>query len=318
MMYDRVKILYGKERKLKLFLILFLMFFVSLNLISAKIFEENGYFYVEQELEKQWNLIAGISFSEKLHKDSNLGLDSIFKSRYYDAENKKDVEIRPSYKAGDIDPLILYSNAFWVFSIKPGKIVYKVSPSFIDKSYLNGYYQLYEGKNLVAINEEMYGKKINEIKSSCEIDNAYIWDAELQDWIQIDLNQELNFESRDSLTGKGINIIVKEDCKFMKINVGVVDDTIEENEYEFGGRRNSISPDNDEGVGYIGDPEPTSNIIKKLPKIVSTKEGVLGTIIYYSLLGVIIVLILGTVWLIFRFMKRSKSQKTKLGLRKSL
>ncbi len=196
-------------------LTLFIFFFIST--VSAKIFEEDNKFYVEQDIKERWNLIAGISFSEKLHEKSELSLDSILNSRYYNSKDNKEVRIRPNYEAGNIDPLILYSNAFWIFSVKSGKIIYRVSNSFIDNTNIGGYYQFYKGENLIAINDKMYGKSIEELKGDCKIENFYFYDNNIQGWTKIDKNKKLDFEEKGLLTGKGINVVVKNDCKFMRL-----------------------------------------------------------------------------------------------------
>jgi hypothetical protein len=193
------------------FIFLILM---SLSFIQARIFQENNVNYIEVNLKEQWNLIAGISFSDALHSSSYLTKDAIFKSYYHDAKTNKDIEIRPDYKAGNVDPLFLYSNAFWVFSAKPGKIVYKASPSFVNKTRLGGFYQFYAGDNLIAINDEMYGKTINQIKGDCSIVSASFWDALNQSWISLDLDSALNFETQEGLVGKGIRVKVAGDCRF--------------------------------------------------------------------------------------------------------
>jgi subtilisin family serine protease len=205
--------------------ILFLPFFLLLglvlnvNTIDARVFYENESYYVEQKLGEQWNLIAGISFND-IHKSSYLTKEAIFKSYYYDAKTGKDIEIRPDYKAGNVDSLILYSNAFWVFSAKPGKIVYKASPSFVNKSRVGGYYKFYKGNNLIAINEEMYGKSLDEIKGNCSILEASYWDAGKQNWTILNVNAKLNFKSKDELTGLGIRIKVAGDCGFFGVSGG--------------------------------------------------------------------------------------------------
>jgi hypothetical protein len=201
-------------RKIILFVFIFVFLF---NIVDAKTFEEDNKFYVEQNLVGGWNLIAGISF-EGVHKNSELGLDAIFSSYYYNAKNKENVNIRPKYEAREIAPLILYANAFWVFSAKSGKIIYRVSPSFVDNKYIENYYPFYKGENLIAINDKMYGKTINEIKGNCKIRNVYFYDSE---WIKIELNQKIDFKERDVLTGRGINVVVEDDCNFMKSDINI-------------------------------------------------------------------------------------------------
>jgi hypothetical protein len=203
----------GIKKSSIFFSISFLFLIALISFVNARIFVENNVYYVEQDLKEQWNLIAGISFSD-IYSKSYLTKDAIFKSYYHDAKTNTDIEIRPDYKAGNIDPLILYSNAFWVFSAKTGKITYKASPSFVNKSRIGGYYQFYSGDNLIAINDEMYGKSLDELKGNCSITDASFWDASLRNWTKLNVYDKLNFETQDSLVGKGIRIKVAKDCGF--------------------------------------------------------------------------------------------------------
>lgn len=202
--------------KKNLHFILILTFFslLCLNLIEAKLFEEDGKYYVEQELETEWNLVAGISFSN-FHKNTEINEEDILSSYYYDAKTQENIEIKPTYNAGEIDSLILYKNAFWIYSIKNETIIYQVSPSFISKDNIEGGYQFYAGKNLIAINNEIYGKSLNELKGNCNIIRSSIWNPKTQLPEIIDVTKKLDFESQDILTGKGINIEVSSNCRFI-------------------------------------------------------------------------------------------------------
>lgn len=200
--------------KKNIFFLLGLFFLLSFSFASAKIYSEGNASFVEVGIEPGWNLIAGISFSELPAKNSELDFRSILSSYYYDSKLKKDVKIRPNYEAKDISALELYRNAFWVFSLKAGKLNYKVSPSFIDRNRLGGHYQFYKGTNLIAINDEMYGKSVLDLRGDCEIDRVQFWNAKIRNWTSLNPNTRLDFQSRDELTGKGLGIIVKNDCNF--------------------------------------------------------------------------------------------------------
>ncbi len=201
--------------KLKIIFLFCISLILFSNFSESRIFLENENYYVEQELEKGWNLVAGISFSEKLHEDSELNLNAIWKSFYHNAETNEDVEIRPNYQVGNVEPLSFYANAFWVFSAKGGTLIYKVSPSFISPERLGGAYEFFKGDNLIAINDLIYGKSLEQIKGDCEISDASYWDAEKQNWTSISLNKKINFKSQDELIGEGIRIKVEDNCEFL-------------------------------------------------------------------------------------------------------
>ena len=290
------------SKKFNLILIISLLFLI--NFVNAEIFEENGKYYVEQKLETGWNLIAGISFSD-FHENSEVIPEEIFSSYYYDSKNKKDVEIRPIYEAGDINPLVLYGNAFWINSIKNKTIIYKVSPSFISNNNLEKGYKFYSGKNLIAINNEMYGKTINELKGDCNLKKAYTWDLNIQDWKIIGLEDRLDYESRGSLTGKGINIDVENDCEFMKgFSITLSSGSSGSNSGGNGGgdssngdsSSNSVS--NNLNLNQNKDTNPSNESDKETPEEIK-KENIKKAIIYFftivfvlSILIIIIIILL--------------------------
>lgn len=298
-----------KQRFFVFLLVVFAILFCS-SLVNAKIFTEEGKSYVEQELEEGWNLIAGISFSEDLHENSEIELDSILSSYYYDAETKKDIEIRPLYEAGDINPLVLYGHAFWVYSAKKGKIVYKVSPSFIDKS-LSGHDNLYSGWNPVAINQEMYGKSWEEFRGNCEFLEAKIWEPEQQDWSDLNLDSRLNFESEEELTGKGINIRVEENCKFMK--QGENGGGGGGGGSSGGGRSSRRSNESGVNISTVP-PSPDTTVSHETPAIESSKEEEFTSpptesniSIYFIIFGILIILVI--IIIILRIIFRKKESK---------
>jgi beta propeller repeat protein len=208
-------VLIKKDYKFFFFIFIFLILMSLFSFFcSGKLFQKEGVYYIEQDIEEKWNLISGISFAEGDVLDEGISKNAIFKAYYYDSEIGKEVEIRPDYKATK-DPLKVYTNAFWVFSVIPGKIIYKASPGFVNKSKVGGSYKLYSGWNAIGINEEMYGKKIENIKGDCNLLDSRIWDAKNQEWKKIELNESINFKSREELVGKGISIKVSQDCNFL-------------------------------------------------------------------------------------------------------
>jgi len=231
------------EIKLRNFLFVLLIVFLISN-VSASVFVDEDTSYVSVNVHEGWNLIAGMSFAdEDLHEDSGLDYSSILSAYYYDAETGEDVQIRPVYEAGDIEPLILYSKAFWVLSLSDGNIKYKASPSFLDKNRVGGYYQFYEGDNFIAINDDMYGLSIGQLAGDCEIIDVKYWDANVQDWVEV--NSNLDFETRDELVGKGIGLTVSNDCGFGNVPVNSVANVNQNEESSnFSGQRRGYRPSN--------------------------------------------------------------------------
>jgi|TARA_B100002003_G_scaffold35505_1_gene30888 hypothetical protein len=181
--------------------------------VGAEVVRYDGRGYVSVDIEEGWNLISGISFSSDLHSSSELDLYGLISAYYFDAKTQERVEVRPIYSAGNIGALELYTNAFWVNSLVSGKLVYPASPGFLDKEAVGGFYQFYAGDNLIAINEDMYGKSVNQLSGDCLVNEANYWDAENQAWVSLNLDEPLDFGGT-GLIGKGIRVNVQGDCKF--------------------------------------------------------------------------------------------------------
>lgn len=191
----------------KLVLIFSLFFCIFLiNFTSAGLINEDNRLYVEQDLTEEWNIISGISFSSPLYSSSSIEMEALISSYYWDAGKQEKIEIRPIYGAGNISAEELYNNAFWVYSLKKGKIVYPVSSRFLLDEI-----QLKKGMNLIAFREKMFSKSLNDVKGNCVILSSQIWIPENQAWKNISLNEHLNY-SEEYLIGKGISLKVEKDC----------------------------------------------------------------------------------------------------------
>ena len=88
-------------------LILTIIFLLSIIITptQAKIFQENNTYYVEQEIEKEWNLIAGMSFSN-FHESSEITADHILSAYYHDAQTQEIIDKRAQVPAPDNLPKI--------------------------------------------------------------------------------------------------------------------------------------------------------------------------------------------------------------------
>jgi hypothetical protein len=292
-------------------LILTITFLLSITTIQAKIFQENGTYYVEQEIEKEWNLIAGLSFSN-FHESSEITTDHILSAYYFDSKTQKNIEIKPVYSAGDIDSLTLYKNPFWIHSIQKGKIVYQVSPSFISKNNLAEGYKFYKGKNLIAINNEIYGKSLNEIKGNCQITNASIWNAKTQASEAININAKITFDSQDNLTGKGISLEITNDCGFMALVTPPGGSSSggggSSSSNSSGGSSSSSSSSNNSEENPLGDsnpPSPTQNDEDNKPLTKTKRQKILFYFFIFLLINIILII---TTILIYLRIRRNEDK----------
>jgi subtilisin family serine protease len=205
------------------FVAIFLFLLSFSFFVNSEVIKEKGVDYISINISEGLNLISGISFDEEgFHKNSEVNRFSLWKAEYWDAENQEFVEIRPIYSIDkEIDPLLFYSGAFFVYSGIPGKLIYRASPSFINNNAVGGYYSFFKGDNLIAINDEMYGKSVFELRGDCDVLGVNFWDSEKQDWKNFSVNDKLDFKLRKELVGLGINVKVKEDCRFFEDDDGI-------------------------------------------------------------------------------------------------
>jgi hypothetical protein len=80
-------VLIKKDYKFFFFIFIFLILMSLFSFFcSGKLFQKEGVYYIEQDIEEKWNLISGISFAEGDVLDEGISKNAIFKAYYYDSE----------------------------------------------------------------------------------------------------------------------------------------------------------------------------------------------------------------------------------------
>ena len=106
--------------------------------MGAESFVEGDISYVTQEISVGWNLIAGPSFEEDFHLNSQIKKDHLLSAYVYD------LEVWPSYSVDDdVSAELLYSKPFWVNSLAEGELIYPVSDSFLNPRLAGGVFLTY-------------------------------------------------------------------------------------------------------------------------------------------------------------------------------
>ncbi len=188
----------------------------------------------EIEISKGWNLI---SMQAEHYSSSDSFKFSDFKYVYiYDPENKEyllviyngqeieNVEPRSGFILEQYNKVMNFGNslrsrgleqtytsqtAVWAYSEKDGKISYQSeSQSLIS---------LNTGWNFVGITPEMDGKSIDDIKGTCDVEKAYLFDfvGVNQRWATIfNLLDDKNVLKNEGKIGGGFIVKVSDDCVF--------------------------------------------------------------------------------------------------------
>lgn len=171
-------------------------------------------------VKKGWNLVSMYAvediFDTSLGENQNyqnylreLGVDAAF--YYNDGEY---IRLYPNKEINKINSIhnneeVVY-RSIWVYSSK--NKFYEFDDSTMSEVSQISYdsIPLYSGWNFVNTIPFMMNKNLNELKGSCNIQKAYFWNAEEQDWAMMQLTQKFNEEG---LLGRGMVIKVSSNCK---------------------------------------------------------------------------------------------------------
>jgi len=198
----------GKHLISILFLVLCVAF-VSAEMIanSPDGYNHNVKVYVEQG----WNLVLLVDLEDIL-ETSEIKQEDILTTWVYSAEEKKYLQFYPNRSDIDFyyskDRVSEYSDAMgrislssmWVYSKKAGYLeYYRVDVPKIDNI------TLLQGWNFLTITPEMVGKNLNELKSGCNVEKAFLFKN--QKW------NALGSKTFDlASTGTGFIVKVSSDC----------------------------------------------------------------------------------------------------------
>lgn len=104
-------------------------------------------------------------------------------------------------------------SSFWVYLSKPCTFSYTIPTSSSQPLKLG------KGWNFLTVNPIYDGKSLNDIKGTCNIENAYIWDSQNQQWGTIlNLLDDKNALKNEAGIGGGFVVKVTDDCNLQYTN----------------------------------------------------------------------------------------------------
>ena len=155
-----------------------------------------------------WNLIKGFPSPDWIF-DGDVSKNQIKGIYALDPFTKEYVQFYP--KNDDLSNLdiamdfLIGNTAFWVYvEGLEGELEY-----YTIESYPLENKQLFSGWNFIGITNDFIGKELNDIKGSCNIQKAFVWEAEHQEWVNF--IEDSKFYG--GAEGSGLVIKVSSDCK---------------------------------------------------------------------------------------------------------
>jgi len=191
---------------------------VSLMMILSGVFVYASQIETGASIYKGWNLVYDFPSPNVL--SGSLEKSSIKAIYAFIPTTQEYARVYPNPENDKIDKIgdeYLEKTAFWVYSdSETGKDfngVFNADEYMAQEPLPVSELNLYKGWNFVAILPEMFGKNLDEIKGSCEVDKAYFWNPEDQKWDSL-LEGRLNSNpfNRDVIN-LGIALKVSNDCK---------------------------------------------------------------------------------------------------------
>ncbi len=183
----------------------------------------NGPYNVELELNEGWNIIAGTLPKDGISSNSEIQASDIRAMWYYSPTQKKYILVYPKADLESLqkeDEDIYLTSAMWIYSNKAGIIKYSTLEDYAPLENR----QLYSGYNFVTITPDMDGKSLNDFKGNCEINKAYLWDVQNQQWGTIlNLLDDKNILQKEAGAGYGFIVKVLNDCSLSSaVNGGTI------------------------------------------------------------------------------------------------
>lgn len=167
------------------------------------------------QIVKGWNLVPTLALlSDDFLGGSEMGYQDFKYGYVYDSGKYSLVIENGKYVVDNVQSLSEPQSSMWVYSEKEGNLNIKWGEFQIREfqEFIGGEnYELKSGWNFVSSLPEMIQKSLTDFKGNCNIQKAYFWNAEEQDWSIMQLTQKFN---EDSLIGGGFVIKVSSDCKF--------------------------------------------------------------------------------------------------------
>lgn len=160
---------------------------------------------------KGWNLVSSSGSNINKFVSSTCDNNNLKGFVYLKSEKKYVTLTEAEKKLGDKFNEYLINNAFWVYSFKECSVTVEIEKygKYSDLS-------LEKGWNLMPVTQDMIGKSLNTITSNCDIERAYFYKAENQNWEKI--NNDYVFSKETDLY-KGIIIKANNYCELGGITI---------------------------------------------------------------------------------------------------
>ncbi len=167
-------------------------------------------------LNEGWNLIGMYTLDDSLNE---LVENEIVEYVYiFDNVNKDYVRLTPKRESGKLGSILgsgtkpgYFLNAgVWVYLRED----YDFFPTSIDDPASIDVLELTRGWNLFSVTPDMVGKSLNDIKGDCNIEKAYLWDSENQQWGTIfNFMNDRDVLDNEAGVGNGLVLKVSGNCK---------------------------------------------------------------------------------------------------------
>lgn len=201
--------------KTRIIIILALLLPISVFASMSGQIDDN--YIVEIDIQKGWNIVAGIMPGEAILSDSDIQKEDISVVWYYSPIQKEYFQIYPNLEMdalSDDDDFVLTS-AFWIYSNKSGTLRYDTLedyPSLSDR-------KLYKGYNFVTITPNMINEAEEDISTrdlfgGCDVSRAYVFDGDSASseryWLEFNVDEDGLDQS--GMAGYGFLVKVNGDC----------------------------------------------------------------------------------------------------------
>lgn len=181
------------------------------------------------QLEKGWNLVSIYTIDDIFESNLGSGYDSYLEELgvkavfFWDFQNKEYIRLYPNQEEEKVKQLLsridiahdedaqkdfyrVISSSMWVYTDKSSSVSYRAeTPSSLSSLSLKS------GWNFLTTIPKMMNKNLDEFKGDCNIQKAYFWNSEEQDWAMMPLDRKF---MESELIGRGFIIKVLEDCTF--------------------------------------------------------------------------------------------------------
>lgn len=197
----------------KIIIPIVLIVLISLTIfVAAQVIDEDR-ITVSIELEEGWNLASNGMFAVYPLDTSDIKINNIVAIFYYNPKLKQYRQLHPNREAGTNELYDISENyvpAAWIYSKRKGTLTFET-----DDIVKVSERKLKAGWNFLSITPTFMGNSLNDLKGTCDIQRAYVWWNEKQEWKNVSdgLNEEFYEGAASGRLGEGIVVKVSENCR---------------------------------------------------------------------------------------------------------